>query len=116
CSSDLNGYISCSGFVDEGRSEPVRMIALEVTLDTFGAEPSFIEREFHPGFKTYYFVVFCQEFYSALHSAETTMGFDNFIGFIPSGRTFGRGEIQCRAESFYDLFWRDGKCCRFWVF
>jgi hypothetical protein len=51
------------------------MRTLQITLYSFGAQFSFVEWEFVPGFVSDHLIVFDQELNPALLTAKTAMGF-----------------------------------------
>src|SRR5262249_344932 len=63
----------------ERGQQPVRVAALQVTLDPFGTQHATIDREVLPGLKPDHGVVLDLELDAALHAAETAMRLDESI-------------------------------------
>ena len=99
-----------AGTVDplQREKQPVRVVVLQVTLNAFRAEASLVEGELFPGFEADDLVALDHQLDAALHPAETAMGFDDLVRFVPSGKAFARRIVKVRPKQAGQSFFACG--------
>ena len=78
--------------------QPVRVVALEVALDTLRAQLALVEREVVPGFEPHNRVVVDLQLDPALLATEAAVRLDDPVDLEPGVPTARRGLVQVRAE------------------